>query len=313
MRMLVALLALVSATALAADEQPLQDPERWMTRIVEAAREVSYHGEVVQLLGSHRVQAMEIVRSVDAEGYRERLMTLDGVSSEVVRDGRTVTCILPDGRESLGDQRVPRNPIPGQHWEVRPDLASRYEFLDLGRSRVAGRACRVIGLKPRDDLRYGHRLWVDEQTGLVLKADILDEAGETIERAAFTRIDMLDVVEAAALEPTLSGETLSWTVSARDKSLPEDAIWVATDMPPGFRFDGARSRRGGVEQQVFTDGIATISIFVGPVSETGLQGSSRMGAVSAFGMRAGDLQVTVVGEVPVATVRAIGESLRLGR
>jgi sigma-E factor negative regulatory protein RseB len=203
--------------------------------------------------------------------------------------------------------------MPGQHWTVSNSVTAHYEFLDLGAARVAGRIGQVIGVRPLDASRYGYRLWVDRDTHLLLRADVMDSNGETVERSAFTRIDISATVTDDALSPTLRGEVLSWSVTELNRDLTPGQIWRHAALPSGFTFDGARSRADGVEQQVFTDGIAMVSIFVGPVhEEAGLMGASRMGALSAFGLRVAGRQITVVGDLPEDAVRAIAESLRLG-
>lgn len=308
--MLLALALLLPAVGVA---RPLPAPLEWMARVVAAAEQVSYRGELFHMTGGQRVTTMEIIRRGGEVHYHERLLTLDGVPSEVIRNGQTVTCILPEGRESLAGQRVPRNPMPGQQWSVSATISSHYEFLDLGEARVAGRVGRVVGVRPLDARRYGYRLWVDLDTHLLLRADVIDANGETIERVAFTRIEISATVDDEALSPTLRGDVLSWQVTELNHDLAPDHVWQPTALPAGFTFDGGRSRTDGVEQQVFTDGIAMVSIFVGPVHEqAGLMGASRMGALSAYGLRAAGRQITVVGDLPEDAVRAIAESLRLG-
>lgn len=308
-----ALVILASLLPAAADGRPLAAPQEWLARVIAAAEQVSYRGEVVHLTGGHRVTTMEIIRRGGESAYHERLLTLDGTPSEVIRDGQTVRCILPEGRQSLAGQRVPRNPMPGQHWTVPDDITVHYQFLDLGEARVAGRVGQVVGVRPLDARRYGYRLWVDRDSYLLLRADVIDSNGETVERSAFTRIELTQSIPDEALAPTLQGEVLTWGVTDLDRGLAPERIWRPASLPAGFEFDGARSRADGFQQQVFTDGIAMVSIFVGPVDEdSSLVGATRMGALSAFGLRAAGRQVTVVGDLPEDTVRAIAESLRLG-
>lgn len=300
--------AALAAAGPAAAERLLDDPAYWLSRIAESARQVHYHGEVIYR-HADRVEAMEIVRRGGPDEYFERLLTLDGVPREVLRDGKTVTCVLPEGRESLVGQRVPRNPFPGTDWHYNDEVARHYEFLDLGDGRVAGRSCKVIGVRARDNHRYGYRLWVDTDSGLLLRADTVDEGGDVVEQVAFTRVRIPEEIEDRHLVATLTGETLRWTV---DTAVGDDALhWHIGKVPTGFSQQAVRARGQGAIQHVLSDGLATVSVFVSPVraDKPRLAGTSRMGAVSAFGTVIDGHQVTVVGEVPVATVRSIGESL----
>jgi len=66
-----------------------------------------------------------------------------------------------------------------------------------------------------------------------------------------------------------------------------------------------------VEHLVYTDGLASVSVFIEHLEASGehQEGTSRMGAVNAFGTMVDSFQVTVVGEVPEATVERIGRSV----
>ncbi len=313
MRALFAMAAMIFAVA--ATAQPaLDNAGYWMTRMLSAAEGVSFHGDLVHAQGGHRVRAMQLVRRNGPDGYQERLLTLDGVPTEVFRDGKSVTCVLPHGRASLAGQRVPRNPFPISHWRYSDALHQHYDFLDLGDGRVAGRSCQVIGVQPKQPDRYGYRLWVDRETGMLLKADIIDHQGETLEQVAFTRVDVGVAIPDDLLAATVEGETISWRVVPRSEGSIADA-WVAAGLPPGFEFRGERERNEGVTQQVYSDGLASFSIFVSApgVSTSGLRGTSHMGAISAFGTVIDGRQVTVVGELPVRTIEAVGANLTLRR
>ena len=304
--------AVVGAALLCTGPAVAEGPEYWLSRLAQASQSVSFHGEVTHRHGD-RVQSLELARRVGPAGYAERILTLSGNPLEVLRDGETVTCVLPAGRERL-DGRLPRNPFP-TGWSNPEKLSAHYELLDLGIDRVADRTCRVIGVRPRDEFRYGYRLWIDTESGLLLRSDSMDERGDVIEQVTFTRVSIPDELDPRHVSTSLSGTTVRWKVvgdDAHDLDAPE---WAVNALPPGFAPDGLRAREHSTTQQVFTDGLAKVSVFVAPVdaARKGLAGTSRMGAVSAFGTVVDGHQVTVVGEVPPATVQLIGESLAFGR
>ena len=68
-----------------------------------------------------------------------------------------------------------------------------------------------------------------------------------------------------------------------------------------------------MEHLVYSDGLATVSVFVekiDPNTKPGMEGLSNMGAVHAYVMRADGHQVTTVGEVPAETITLIAKSRR---
>lgn len=308
----MAVAAMMGATLLCASPAIADGPEYWLSRLAHASQSVNFHGEVSHRHGD-RVQSLELARRVGPDGYVERILTLSGSPREVVRDGKTITCVLPAGRERL-EGRLPRNPFP-TGWSNPAQLSAHYELLDLGMDRVAGRACRVIGVRPRDEFRYGYRLWIDTESGLLLRSDSMDEHGDVIEQVTFTRVAIPAELDPRRVATSLSGTTVRWKVVGKDGDSIDNPAWAVGALPPGFTPGRVRAREHATAQQVFTDGLAKVSVFVAPVDEgrKGLAGTSRMGAVSAFGTVIEGHQVTVVGEVPLATVQLIGESLAFER
>ena len=301
MRAALALGASLAAIPAAA----IADPQAWLARLSEATVTVSYHGEVTHRHGD-RVQSYEIARRAGPGRYSERILTLTGSPREVVRDGMTVTCVLPAGG------RVPQNPFPLDGWSEPAALAANYELDELGDDRVAGRACRVLDVRARDGFRYGYRLLIDDDTWLLLRSDTLDEQGRVVEQVAFTRVETPAALDARVLRATLDGEPVRWRVGDDPPVQRTDLPWRVTALPRGFVAARVRERERGTTQQVFTDGLARVSVFVaplGPDARPALAGASRMGAVSAFGIVIDGRQVTAVGEVPPATVQLIAESV----
>jgi sigma-E factor negative regulatory protein RseB len=189
------------------------------------------------------------------------------------------------------------------------------------RERIAGRPAQQLGIQPRDRYRYGYRLWADVDTGLLLKADLMGDKGTPLEQFMFTHI-RVGSVPAAALEPENPGKGMVWYRESGGTARPEPASsWAAARLPGGFRLTRqvwrmVAMRQKKVEHLVYSDGLATVSVFVeplGPDAKSGIEGPSQMGAVHAYVTRADGHQVTAVGEVPAETVAQIARSVAPGR
>ena len=88
-------------------------------------------------------------------------------------------------------------------------------------------------------------------------------------------------------------------------------------LPAGFlltHFQHKRMRQDGeqAEHLVFSDGLASLSVYVEKLmaKDAAFSGLSSMGAMNAFGAIIEGHQVTVVGEVPPATVQMVAVSVR---
>ncbi len=308
-------LAFLAMTVAADENENVQD---WLEKMNRAVRSQNYQGVFVYLHGA-QLEAMRILHSVDGEQERERLVSLNGAAREVIRDRDSVTCIMPDSRQVSVDKRSPHNKFPSVLPMDLASLSRYYAFHFLGRDRVADRSVKVIGIIPKDNFRYGYRLFLDEATALPLKSDLMDDSGRPVAQIMFTSLQVgghVELPETRAAEEH-RGEG-SHTAVNLGPEIFEDAQspWRFGDLPDGFSLQARNQWTDGnggapVEHLVLSDGLASVSVHIESTEQgdEGLEGGSRVGAVNAWGGVVGGHQVTAVGEVPQKTVRLVVESL----
>lgn len=314
LRWLAALAGVLVVTA-AGGAEP-DTPRLWLERMVEAARQLNYEGRFVYL-HDDRLQAMRIVHGVDADGERARLVTLNGPIREVVRNDGTVTCYLPDGNSVMVGRTGPGRFFPITVPTDLDALERYYRFEVGGEARAAGRPTRRLSTHPRDGYRYGHRFWVDQDSGLLLRSELVDGSGEVVEQVLFTAIEFFDQLPEAALQPATRGEGLIWYRQEEEAPLRTVTEWRVTALPPGFRKEIHRKHHlpavdAPVEHMVFTDGLAAISVFIERRGDdtADFEGMAAMGAVNAFSRNLDGHRVTVMGEVPAKAVREVADAVR---
>jgi sigma-E factor negative regulatory protein RseB len=64
-----------------------------------------------------------------------------------------------------------------------------------------------------------------------------------------------------------------------------------------------------VSQIVFSDGLAAISVFIEPGTQSRTEGSLQQGAMNILGKRQGEFWLTIVGEVPSNAIRQVANSI----
>lgn len=322
--MSVALLG-VTLVAGAARADGNADVREWLDRMNHALSNLDYQGTLVYQ-HDNRLETIRIVHIVNENGSHERLTSLNGAPREVVRTQDTVTCILPDDQSLILDRRLTTNLFPSLPLSQASDLESHYTFRLGGMDRVAGLAVRVVSIAPRDAYRYGYRLWLEHETGMLLRSELLDSAGKAIEQVMFTDINLGEHIPMSALQPQFATPDFGPRPPA-PKEMPEsiasgetsgdggrrDLAWTAAGLPPGFHLKSHDWERlsedtSPAEHLVFTDGLASVSVYVeeeGARAGPAPPGGSRMGAISAFSREHNGHHITVVGEVPPVTVRNI--------
>jgi len=303
----------VSAAIAQTDTSALQ----WLQRIYAASEKLSYAGTFVYQQGQ-RVETSRIVHIVDSSGPGERLETLDGVPREIVRTGDEVVCYLPASMTVKIDKQPGRRPFPAILSEQLKDVSDNYTVKKGEIERVGGYNCQVVTLDPKDRMRYGHRLWADLNTGMLLKAKTFNEKDEMLEQFTFTQIKIGGNIGRDQLKPRYSRQSKDWRVedSGAIRANLAETGWTIRSKPPGFRTVAELIRTvggtGGVGHIVLSDGLAAISVFIEPATSkrpAPHAGLARQGAINVYTRPVGNFWVTVVGEAPAESVKYIANAV----
>jgi sigma-E factor negative regulatory protein RseB len=324
-----ALLAALPQRSFGAD-----DPRDWLQKMNQALATRNYDGTFFHL-SEGRVETMRIVHRVRAGHVTERLQSLDGSGREFVRNNDELTCYLPDQHTVLVEPRPDHGPFLGSLPQFGADVNEFYRIESLPAAHILGRAARVIAVTPKDQFRFGYRLWLDDKTAMPLKTQLCDATGQVIEQIFFARLDMPDSIPDSDLAPQVRTDGMRWVRQgpSHDSAPPALSAFRASELPPGFRLtvEGAQTIGGAsvpASHLVYSDGLATVSVFVeappadahgtsvgadaapDAPAEPPMQGLARVGSGYAFSTMVQGHQVTAVGEVPARTVEFIAHSVK---
>ena len=188
--------------------------------------------------------------------------------------------------------------------------------------RVAGIATHVVEVMPHDHFRYGYRFWIDQTTHMLLRSALLDSNGKPVEQVIFTAIEYPQHIDSSRFDVAVNDDQVSWREPAvTPVILRQRADRVGFDkLPMGYTKTSETYRAmpindGPVSHVMLSDGMASVSVYVEYIAEAaqnkGTLGLSSMGAMNAYSLSLPNAYITVVGEVPSATVQAIAEAVRL--
>ena len=296
----------------------------WLLRIHQAASQRNFQGTFV-VSGAGSVSSARIAHFCEGNNQFERIEPLDGQTRHVFRHNDVVQTVWPESRVVRIEQREFVKSFPALLQAGDDRIADFYDVQAQGLDRVAGHEVHVLWVKPKDAHRYGYRLWADKASGLLLRADVLGERGELLETSAFSDVSIgvkphPDSVLAAmkrldgfrVFRPQLSATRL------------EAEGWAMRSVAPGFRQVSCVKRAMGgvgpgehdedgpqVVQSIFTDGLTHVSLFIEPFNgkRHAREMLASVGATQTLMRRHGDWWVTVVGDVPPATLRSFADNL----
>jgi sigma-E factor negative regulatory protein RseB len=284
-----------------------EDSEGWLQKAADAAHNLNYRGVYIQqsgkTLGSYR-----IAHRLDYGREQSRLEVLNGRPREIVQNADEIYCYTSTPNGVKVEKRAAWRYFPAMLPEHTENLSDVYILKLGGRDRVAGHECQILLLEPRDDMRYAYMLWLDADTGLLLKAARLDDRGNAISQTTFTEVSIGTPLTPADVQARLLPSGL--TVTALQAVL-EKTPWTVNDLPPGFskQMEIMRSMRGKmakVSHLVFSDGLAVVSVFIEPLAgRDPMHGYSMQDVLNLYAAPLDQYQVTAVGEVPPRTLERI--------
>jgi sigma-E factor negative regulatory protein RseB len=278
----------------------------------------SYEGTFV-FMQNGMVETMSIVHGYSADtGVREKLVSLTGDAREVIRDQDVLTCIWPRDKLVVVETASASHGLPSTLPTDLNELAFHYTLTEVDQARIAGHECVIVRFEPLDELRYGHELCIESESGMVLESKMFDAMGNAIENMMFTSFRMRESVPERLFEPSVHLNDYTWKTAGveLDGEMIPDQAWKLDELPPGFSLQSVTRRlmsasNNPVQHMVVTDGLASVSVFISKVDDPSLiyQGAHNKGVINAYARDLNQHQITVVGEVPEGTVKMIGSSI----
>ncbi|MEO8384577.1 MAG: MucB/RseB C-terminal domain-containing protein [Betaproteobacteria bacterium] len=289
----------------------------WIDRIAKSARELPYTGVFIQQTADG-MSTSRITHLVDRHGVElEKLEMLDGPQTEIIRRNEEMFCYHPEAKTVRIDRRVSGRFFPSLISSNSKSITENYSVKLGNIERVAGFDCQWVILQPKDAMRYMQKLCAELSTGLLLRARLYNDRNQVLEQFMFTQLDLSRSVAKISLRSQFE-QLPGWQMTEATK--PNSAVdtgWRVATLPAGFKKVAEMirtlvGRPAPVSQLVYSDGLSHVSVFVESMPGIGQTSGARMTDDSpiAFAMRpVADYQITVMGEVPVAAVQAIADSV----
>jgi len=261
----------------------------------------------------------EMSRALTKLSELEYMLSLNGEAREVFRNRSLVTCIWPSSKSVIVSDSKARQLLPN----VDESLTSSESYhLTMGKpDRVAGLDTHVVEIKPKDHFRYGYRFWVDKNTKMLLRSMLIDSNDKAIEQVMFTNISYPESIPVDRFEtPGDKIETFKTQKPSKGQVSVDQNRVDFEQLPEGYAevtetYQPMPLNDRPMSHVMLSDGMASVSVYVEYIDKTTQNnvalGVSSMGAMNAYTHSLDAALITVVGEVPPATVESIALAVRL--
>lgn len=299
---------------------PTPQARQWLQRVQTAAAQRNYQGTLV-VTAAGSISSARITHYCEGVQSYERVDMLDGQPRRVLRKNDQMLTLWPAAKVARVEQREAIQSFPALLKGSEEQLLDRYELRTEGPGRLAGHEATVYLLRPRDEHRFAQRLWSEQGTGLLLRADVLAADGRVLETSAFSELTLGVKTKPESVSAALK-QLDGWRVlkPLHQRTDLEAEGWQLKVPVAGFRQVSCVKRQlestsADVVQAIFTDGLTHVSMFIEPLqADRHRPGSATTGATHTLMQPAGSGHwVTVMGDVPMATLKQFAAALERRR
>ena len=313
------LLSAFSLSSLAVDDVWLL-----LQKAAYAARELNYQGVFVYQNGK-QTRSVQITHMNSSGQEMTRNLVLDNSVQpdkprEVYSQGNDIVIFHAKNEtnnpttmviEKRRGQNLFPAILPTDLQAIKASYSARPGAIEM----IAGRTAQVIELVPNDAFRYNYKIWADTEFGLLLKMTLLDNKKQTLEQIEFNQLSMLNTQDANWFQPKIDVSKNYVTENAAAIN-HVNSNWIVAELPAGYiKVDHVLLNLPGktvpVDQMIFSDGIASVSLFIEPITK-GMHpkmGHMLIGSTNICANVIDGYQITVIGEVPEATVMQIAKAV----
>jgi sigma-E factor negative regulatory protein RseB len=289
--------------------------QAWLAKMSDAVKSLNYTISFILLKPGVDSQPYLWRHGVSQDGVEmEQLNLLNGPGREAVRIGDKVSYFEPNVPPYSLQSSIINGPFPSEFFQFPEKLMLSYEFILVGRSRIAGRAAQQIRIISKDKSRFGLNVWLDQKTGLLLKMNMFGQDAELLEQIQVTGLQVTKDPDPffEKIEPGMLPEVVSFGPLA-----PLNSPWVIGYIPKGMTIikrDMRRLAGSGevVEYIMLSDGLVDVSVYL-QERENNKPQENLVGTVQSdtlLTIEHGDLNITVIGKLPASTANAIAKSIQ---
>ncbi|MEQ1636158.1 MAG: MucB/RseB C-terminal domain-containing protein [Methylococcales bacterium] len=289
-------------------------PPQLLLAMQQSMASLNYHGTLA-ILKNAKLDTLQYFHAVQKGVEQERLLSLNSPLREVIRDVDAVSCIYKASQQVVIDHK----PIGQSFLQALPEipavLDSSYDLIAEGDEHVALQPVDVLLVKPRDQFRYARKFWITKQTHLPLKIEVQDFTGETLEQIIFTDLRVVEQLSSVAVE--VKDKKVQHIHQFDDLGLDKLPLQLK-HLPVGFekrvftRMHLHPSDKA-VEQLLLSDGLSSVSVYLEKNPQNFHAGLQTAGAVNSLSRVIGDYSITVIGDVPAATVELIVQGISFSK
>lgn len=288
-------------------------PKQLLQEMKKASEQLNYEFSFVQTTPSNMDSLRYRHFKADGKTYAQ-LVTLDGAQQEIVQRDNLISYFQVNYQPFTITGEGIIDHLPPLLQANFNTLEKYYDFVNIGRNRVADHVVQTIRILPKDDFRYQYLAFIDEENHLLLRSDMLDSDGNVLNQFRVVNLyvgdgmsGLVEYLDHVMVPPLLLDKKANKTPLFN---------WQPGWLPKGFKLVNRRVETDGgekIESQLYSDGLFSFTLYVSAkIAETNKQDNAwRQGAYTIYSETVDNKEVTIIGQVPISTAKRIVQDIKL--
>lgn len=288
-------------------------PRQLLNEMQQAMAQLNY--EMSFVLTTPNMTSLRYTH-VNHEGKRyAQLLTLDGMPQQIIQRDDIVSYFQPTYSPFSIKANHIVDSLPSIIWTNLDSLNKHYDFIYIGRNRVADKVVQTLKVLPKDDFRYQYIVFIDEQSRLLLRSDVLDRENNVLEQFRVVNLHQItgfgDLV--AALQhmgtPTLINDKATY------RTVKESFNWAPTWLPNGFELVNCSVElvaNEPTEAQLYSDGVFSFILYrSSSILPDEAKNAWWQGTRTFYSETFGKNEFTFIGQLPISTAKRIVQDIKM--
>jgi negative regulator of sigma E activity len=247
--------------------------------------------------------------AVKKENINAQLLYLEGSAKEIILHNNTTSYFQPDSPAfSIASSRI-TEAFPDVLYNDFNSLVGIYDFVLLGKTRTANRGAQLVKIIAKDKDRYSYIIWIDDETFLPLRVDLIDDDNDIVNQLKIVDID--ENFDAKKFKNYIDNRTYPILLSIEKQDNLLDA-WRLAWLPKGFKEIAAYNvnfYNSDIATKLFSDGVFSFTVNVSLEQASQSNQIIQQGGRTIFSTNLGNKNIIIIGNLPEATIEKIAQNI----
>lgn len=295
-------------------KETIQTPLAYLTSMVDAHKKSTYELLYILQQGAESESFRLRHTFINHKEYAQ-LLNLDHSREEIILKDNNVSYLGYNFRPfSLNSPYILDN-LPNVLYTDYENLKG-YAFLDAGKDRISDRIAKVIRIVPNDALRYAYIVWIDEDTHLLLKSQLL--AADNVVLEEFRALQLYQSKELEMIANAIESLMLPALTTMKKETFSKSDDWQVSWLPMGFNLIQHQTVTGAtyqveseyVDSRSYSDGLSTLTVYIMPSQGVNFNEYAwQQGKLTILNQTVNDKDIVIIGDVPLQSAKQIMKSI----